>query len=174
MIENESDESYSSRRESSQRSRSSSRTPRRIQNQGIIMYIRPVIDAFVKIWNFFNEYGILHILFLFIILFIFKRFLNNGSIKLYIIFSWIAPSHQIEKHSTSQPFESSIRLDPENSQFVLFYQTKIDNEIKLMRLQVEELKEQAKNMYSIQMKSCMDLIQVTTCQPLGFYIIRAV
>ena len=89
-------------------------------------------------------------------------------------------------------YDSAIKLDPQNSQFILFYQeriksyefchltdvtgkslptrfftrdpfykAKVDKEIKQMQEELEKLRRQAKEMYSIEMKSCMDMVKVT-------------
>ena len=61
----------------------------------------------------------------------------------------------------SSIYDSAIKLDPQNSQFILFYQAKVDKEIKQMQEELEKLRKQAKEMYSIEMKSCMDMVAVS-------------
>ena len=61
----------------------------------------------------------------------------------------------------SSIYDSAIKLDPQNSQFILFYQAKVDKEIKQMQEELEKLRKQAKEMYSIEMKSCMDMVTVS-------------
>ena len=57
-------------------------------------------------------------------------------------------------------YDSAIKLDPQNSQFILFYQAKVDKEIKQMQEELDRLRKQAKEMYSMEMKSCMDMVTV--------------
>jgi len=56
-------------------------------------------------------------------------------------------------------YDSGIRLDSNNAQFILFYQTKVDNEIKKLQQEIGRLKDVSKEMYSIEMKSCMEMVQ---------------
>ena len=47
-------------------------------------------------------------------------------------------------------FDSGVRLDPSNAQFILFYQTKVDNEIKKLQHELARLKDVSKEMYAIE------------------------
>ena len=47
-------------------------------------------------------------------------------------------------------YDSGIRLDSNNAQFILFYQTKVDNEIKKLQQEIGRLKDVSKEMYSIE------------------------
>ena len=59
----------------------------------------------------------------------------------------------LTKEATKQPepdYDSGIRLDSNNAQFILFYQTKVDNEIKKLQQEIGRLKDVSKEMYSIE------------------------
>ena len=51
-------------------------------------------------------------------------------------------SSEVEK--AEPEFDSGVRLDPSNAQFILFYQTKVDNEIKKLHTEMSRLKEISK------------------------------
>ena len=51
---------------------------------------------------------------------------------------------------TEPEFDSGVRLDPSNAQFILFYQTKVDNEIKKLQHELARLKDASKEMYAIE------------------------
>jgi len=64
-----------------------------------------------------------------------------------------------EVKQAESEYDSGIRLDSNNAQFILFYQTKVDNEIKKLQQEIGRLKDVSKEMYSIEMKSCMEMVQ---------------
>ena len=41
------------------------------------------------------------------------------------------------------------------------HKAKVDNELKQLRYEMDEMKEAAQNMYNMEMKSCIDLVQVS-------------
>ena len=57
-------------------------------------------------------------------------------------------SSEVEK--AEPEFDSGVRLDPSNAQFILFYQTKVDNEIKKIQHELARLKDVSKEMYAIE------------------------
>ena len=58
------------------------------------------------------------------------------------------PTKETEK--VEQEYDSGMRLDSNNAQFILFYQTKVDNEIKKLQQEIGRLKDVSKEMYSIE------------------------
>ena len=55
-----------------------------------------------------------------------------------------------EVEKTEPEYDSGMRLDSNNAQFILFYQTKVDNEIKKLQQEIARLKDVSKEMYSIE------------------------
>ena len=64
-------------------------------------------------------------------------------------------SSEVEK--AEPEFDSGVRLDPSNAQFILFYQTKVDNEIKKIQHELARLKDVSKEMYAIEVSLSLNL-----------------
>ena len=89
-------------------------------------YVRPIVRPIVKLAKVVSKVYALFIHF---------QSLNIPSVLLSISVTYLAmhltatpKSSAVEK--AEPEFDSGVRLDPSNAQFILFYQTKVDNEIK--------------------------------------------
>ena len=67
------------------------------------------------------------------------------------------PIKDVEK--TEPEYDSGMRLDSNNAQFILFYQTKVDNEIKKLQQEIARLKDVSKEMYSIEVSSKLHFLE---------------
>jgi hypothetical protein len=110
----------------------------------IARIVKAIFVMCIKLWRILQSSGIGNVI-LIIIIFNFYRLYDSKT--------------KIEVAPKSSTYDSAIKLDPQNSQFILFYQAKVDKEIKQMQEELEKLRRQAKEMYSIEMKSCMDMVK---------------
>merc|ERR1711990_311747 len=110
----------------------------------IARIVKAIFVMCIKLWRILQSSGIGNVI-LIIIIFNFYRLYDSKT--------------KIEVTPKSSIYDSAIKLDPQNSQFILFYQAKVDKEIKQMQEELEKLRRQAKEMYSIEMKSCMDMVK---------------